>query len=856
MPNDRESYLEPTREPRGDATVRENDDILNEYVAAVEIVRRVRDMASQAIRPGVRHLLLPASRVSADFFCSAEHPRLGWFCLLADTIGPGLPAAIFTLHTPLLFHESVMLGMSLPGIYTRINRFLQQQRTAGYFVSGFLVRVQDREVEVINAGMPDALLLADDGRLAEAFPSRCIPFGIEANDDGRDVDLQRYRLARDERASLLLHSDGLSALDIRSGGVFRHDGLLKIAGSGAEPIFERLVGRITAQAENLRDDVSLVMIPLPLAPPLQNAREPALNELTPMPNLTDHFSRRIVESLDFGLILTDFDQRILYVNPKFCDVTGYSSDEVIGQTPRLLKSGRQDPAFYREMWQTIRERGRWTGEIWNRRKDGTIYLEWASILALNDDEGKPANFLAIFTVIAEKNAREGRLHFLAQHDPMTGLPNRILLADRASQAIRCANRAERSLAVLLIDLDRFKSVNDSLGYDVGDEVLVRVANVLQGVLRDVDTLSRYGGDEFVCLLPDIADRHDASLVANKLLAALENPIEVAGHYFKIGASIGISVYPSDGKDFDDLLVRADRAMQRAKLAGGNMSKPFSSEMAVSMERQLEIEARLDAAIRNGHLELFYQPKVDLASRRILGAEALVRWRDPERGLISPGDFIPVAERSDLIAKIGNWVLAEACSMLARRGGSLPEDFHVAVNVSPLQFERYDLASEVIRAVSAAGIPPRRLQLEVTESLMIRDAIRVSTMLARIVDFGVLVALDDFGTGYSNLGSLSRLPFDAFKLDQSFVREIDRDTVKASIAKSVRQLAEGLDKKVVAEGIETCGECVKVMELGYRIGQGYRFGKPMPEKEFFALVEQWTPARCVCPPGAHARVSFA
>jgi len=819
--------------------------VADEYAAAVDLIRGMRDTTSRDARPQVRHWLLPASRVSADFFCAAEHPRYGWFGLLADASGHGLPAAIFALHMPMLFREAVLLGLSLPAIYARINRFFLQQGVASHFVCGTLVRVHEREIEIVNAGMPDALLLASDGRLAEAFPSRHMPFGIDAGDAQEEAAPQRYRLARDESASLLLYSDGLSELGVLAGAAFGRDGLLAAASSGADRVFDRLVEAIEARIGDVHDDVSLALIPVPLDAGVA-AGQPAGAALPAPPRVDDAVAWRIVEHFDRGLLLTDAEQRIIYVNPQFLEITGYALGEVLGQTPRLLNSGRHDATFYRDMWQALHETGGWSGEIWNRRKDGSLYLEWLDIRVLRDEEGRVANYLATFTVITQQKAREERMNFLALHDPLTGLANRILLTDRGKQAIRRADRGERSLAVLFIDLDRFKSINDSLGHDIGDEVLLKVTRVMAGVLREDDTLSRFGGDEFVCLLPDIADRHDAGLVANKLLAALDKPIEVAGHQFKIGASIGISAYPSDGREFDDLVVRADRAMLRAKESGGNMSKFFSAEMAVAMERQLEMEARLDAAIKAGQLVLYYQPKLDLATRRILGAEALVRWRDPKDGLIPPGVFIPVAERSDLIAKIGHWVLTETCHMLARRAASLPEDFHVAVNVSPLQFERCDLAGQVMRVLGETGVPPERLQLEVTESLLIRDAEGAAEMLQRVVDMGVLVALDDFGTGYSNLGSLSRLPLDAFKLDQSFVRAIDSDGAKASIARSVWHLADGLGKKVVAEGIETCGECLKLLALGYRVGQGYRFGKPMPEEEFFALLERWNPKTCKCP----------
>lgn len=827
--------------------------ILAEYADAIELIQGVREATSHLGRERSRHWSHPASKISADFYCTAEHPRFGWFCLMADATGHGLASAVFALHTPMLFRESVLLGMSLPAIYERIHRFLMRQNIAGYYVCGILVRVHEREIEIINAGMPDALLLASDGRLSEAFPSHYLPFGVDTRGAEQNLTPQRYRLARDEAASLLLYSDGLTELGILTGAAFGRDGVLATASNGADQVFDRLVERIERQAQAIHDDTSVALIPVPLhSIALDDAADIAhgTQETPPHAQASQAMNMaaamRIVENFDRGLVLTDIEQRILYANPAFSAITGYSLEEALGQTPRLLNSGRHDAGFYHQMWQMLEETGAWCGEIWNRRKDGTLYLEWLDIRALHDDEGRIANYLATFTVITQKKEQEERLRFLALHDPLTGLANRILLNDRGDQAIRRADRADRSLAVLFIDLDRFKSINDSLGHDIGDEVLVQVTQRLSGVLREDDTLSRFGGDEFVCLLPDIAARHDAALVGNKLLAALDQPIDVAGHHFKVGASIGISAYPSDGRSFDDLLVEADRAMMRAKQAGGNIYKFFSSEMAVAAERQLEMEARLDAAIKDGQLELFYQPKLDLTTRRIVGAEALVRWRDPRDGLIPPGVFIPVAEKSDLIAKIGAWVLREACSVLSKRNGSLPADFHIAVNVSPMQFERCDLAGEIARVLGESGIVPQRLQLEVTESLIIRDADGAAEMLQRIVDLGVSIALDDFGTGYSNLGSLSRLPLDTFKLDQSFVRAVNSDSANASIAKSVWHLADGLGKHVVAEGIETCDECLKIREMGYRIGQGYRFGRPMPEVDFFEHLERWQPQSCVCP----------
>lgn len=841
-----------------------------EYSQAIDLICSVREATFHPGMDRVRHWERPANRVSADFFCSAEHPKLGWCGLLADAAGHGLTSAIFALHTPMLFRESVLLGMSLPAIYTRIHAFLLSQHLPGYFVCGTLVRVDDREIEIINAGMPDALLLAGDGRLAKAFSSHHLPFGIDQGNSHHEFDPapERYRLARDEAGSLLLYSDGLSELGILTGHALGRDGVLATAGMDGEQIFESLVAQVTQNAGAVHDDVSVTLIPVPLRDYCVKSAEFAIDITTPLSTEAAIAAAvRIVDDFDRGLMLTDNAQRILFVNPTFTSITGYTLEEAVGQTPRLLGSGRHGAEFYRDMWLQLEKYGAWHGEIWNQRKDGSLYLEWLDLRAMVDGVGNVVNYLGTFTVIEQQHQQQERLRFLALHDPLTGLANRILLADRGKQAIRRADRSERALAVMFIDLDRFKSINDSLGHDIGDEVLVSVTQRLSAALRDDDTLSRFGGDEFVCLLPDIADRHDAAMVANKLLAALDKPINVAGHHFKVGASIGISAYPSDGHSFDDLVVQADRAMLRAKQAGGNIYRFFSAAMAVVVERQLEMEAQLDAGIKAGHLELHFQPKIDMHSRRIIGAEALVRWNDPVQGLIAPGIFIPVAERSDLIAKIGNWVLQKTCAVLAARAASLPADFHIAVNVSPMQLARCDLAGEVARILAASGIPPARLQLEVTETLFIRDPEAADEALQRIVDQGVLVALDDFGTGYSNLGALTHLPLDAFKLDQSYVRNVDSNSANASIAKSVWHLADGLGKKVVAEGIETCAECFKVMELGYRIGQGYRFGKPMPEEAFFAHMEQWSAKsfpcqsptdRCVAGlfPAAHAAVNVA
>jgi diguanylate cyclase (GGDEF)-like protein/PAS domain S-box-containing protein len=808
-----------------------------EYAESIALVRSIRG-SNNSMRDGqVQHWSMPASQISADFFCSAEHPQKGWYCLLADTAGHGLPSAIFSLQTPLLFREAVQLGQSLPEIYARIHAALTRQNLANYFVCGLLVRVTQRDIEIVNAGMPEAILLAHDGRLIETFASQHLPFGVEP---AQLVDEQRYRLAHDESASLLLYSDGLLELGAPAGTAFGENGVRAALDGEAGNVVERLIKCIATHGHRAHDDISIVVIRTPLDGEPADAL-PAATEGSHATGIDA--ALRIVERYPRGLMLADNEQRIQYVNPSFTALTGYTAADAFGQTQRLMSSGREPPGFYRRIEQALRNEGRWSGDMWLRHKDGSLRHEYTEICALRDDTGLTTHYLMTFADIVEAQQARERHQHRALHDPLTDLANRTLLNDRGEQALRQAERQGHCVGVLFIDLDRFKSINDSLGHDIGDQVLVEVAGRLEGALRDCDTLARWIGDEFVCLLPEIRRQREVGIVAGKLLATMEEPIIVAGHKFKVGLSIGISTFPDDASQFGKLIIEADRAMVLAKQAGGNIYRFYSREMHLAMEMQLEMEARLDAAIRNGELVLYYQPKINLEDWRIEGAEALVRWRDPLRGLVPPGEFIPVAERSDLIAKIGNWVLNEACAALARWQGHLPTEFHVAVNVSPLQLARSDLYAEVGSALQTSAIAPARLQLEVTESLFIQDAQGAARTLKQVGDLGVSLALDDFGTGYSNLSSLANLPINTFKLDQSFVRGIDTNRANSSIAQSVWHLADGLDKDMVVEGIETCGECQHIETIGYRTLQGYKFGKPMAEADFLKHLHNWPDDHC-------------
>ena len=804
-----------------------------DYAQAVDLVRRLRDSAGNASHgEQVHHLSIPHGAISGDFLCTAEHPRDGWFGMLADTAGHGLAAAIFSLRAPDIFRAAVAQGHSLEGIYLDLNRFLVDQGASQYFVCGFLVRAHGRELEVLNAGMPEGMLFSADGSPIKQFRPLNLPIGIA---HVAIAESESYYLAPEQRATLLLYSDGLSELGQDAGPALGAEGIRLAAAADPAGMVERMARLIAEHPAELHDDISLLQISLPLvdrsAPDRQAPVAPASPRGDPI------LAGAVLDSVDFGVTVTDAKGTLAYVNAAFSRITGYAAAEAIGKTPALLRSGRHGPQFYRSMWESIEQGGAWSGEIWNRRKDGSLYLEWLDIRRLEAGHGAEPRFVGMMTDITHRRLEEKRIGHSALHDALTGLANRTLLHDRGEQEIYRARRKDSSLSLLLIDLDRFKPVNDGLGHEVGDHVLKVMSRRLSAAFRGNDTLARYGGNEFIVLMPDLGDRGAVAAAAGKALRAVREPVDAAGHHLHIGASIGIAMYPDEGGTLDMLLAHADVAMRRAKEAGGNLFRFYSAEMDQVVGDSLELETRLHAALANGELEVHFQPKVELDGGRVVGAEALVRWRDPQRGLVPPGEFIPLAERSALIAEIGRWVLGEACQTLARLRAAGYADLHVAVNVSPRQFVRQDVVAEVDAALAAAGLPHAALQLEVTESLFIKDAERVGATLRQLAAKGVSLALDDFGSGYSSLGYLRDLPFDTLKIDREFIRDVHRNRYNASIARAALQLAEGMDMHVVAEGIEDDEQHRFLVDLGCRYGQGFKFDRPLPEAELLARLRQ-------------------
>lgn len=536
-----------------------------------------------------------------------------------------------------------------------------------------------------------------------------------------------------------------------------------------------------------------------------------------------------------GILVTDVRQRILSVNPAFEAVTGYSADEVIGKAPADFASNRHDASFFAGMLEMLESTGHWQGEVWNRRKDGQVYPEWLGVSAVQDEDGRPKFYVFIFSDMSERQAAQEHIEFLAHHDPLTGLPNRLLLRDRAEQAQAQAGRLHSRVALMFLDLDHFKTINDSLGHPVGDALLKVVVERLKSCVRESDTISRQGGDEFIILLNDVRDSEAVSRVADKIQQCMGEHIILGEHKLMTSFSIGVALYPDDGQDFDSLLQKADTAMYHAKEAGRNAHRFFTEQMNLQVVEHMTLQTQLRKALDNKEFVLYYQPQVDLHEGKIIGVEALIRWNSPESGLVSPAKFIPVAESSGLIVPIGAWVLNEACRQArAWQDAGLPP-FVVAVNLSAVQFKRMDLVNTVINALVLSDLDSQWLELELTESILIQDADATLDLVRRLKSLGVKLSVDDFGTGYSSLAYLKRFAVDKLKIDQSFVRDLAKDPDDAAIVRAIIQMAHSLKLKTIAEGVEE-EEVANLLRLFHCDEmQGYWFARPMPAEQIYEVI---------------------
>ena len=548
-------------------------------------------------------------------------------------------------------------------------------------------------------------------------------------------------------------------------------------------------------------------------------------------------SIRVFECADQAIIVTNADAKVVATNPAFEKITGYSEAEVLGRNPRFLKSGRQDALYFRNMWASLLSCGHWSGEIWNRRKNGEIHPAWITLSAVKDTDGGLTHYVALFSDRTAILEARGQVDFLSHHDAMTGLPNRALLRDRLQQAVEEAKASNEKVAVLLLNVDRLQRVNESLGHDAGDAVIRELADRQRAMLAPGDTLARLGSDEFVMVLTHCANADEIMVIAQKVMQEVARPLHVNTEEFCVTACIGISVFPDDGLEFAELLKGADTALSLVKDDGGNKVRFFTAEMNARALRRIALENRLRYAVDRKELLLHYQPQIRISTGLMCGVEALIRWQNAELGLVSPVDFIPLAEESGLIQSIGEWVMHEACAQnKAWQDAGLPS-LRVSVNVSAHQFATGALPAMVKQTLSDTGLSAHCLELELTESVMMRDPESCLQQITELRRMGVAVALDDFGTGYSSLAYLSRFTIDKLKIDQSFIRNITTDARSAAITTSSIALGRSLGTTVVAEGVETQGQLDYLRHAGCDEIQGYLFSRPLPAEKMALLMAQ-------------------
>ncbi len=546
----------------------------------------------------------------------------------------------------------------------------------------------------------------------------------------------------------------------------------------------------------------------------------------------------VFESTREGVIITDLTPRIVSVNRAYTEITGYSESEALGRNPNLIKSGHQDADFYQAMWGSLLQSGHWQGEIWNRRKNGELFPQLLTVSTVYNGEGMPSHYVGVMTDISQIKRSEERLEHLAHYDPLTDLPNRLLLQSRLQHALDRAERMGQRVAVLFVDLDRFKNVNDSLGHPVGDELLQAISQRMLGRLRDDDTLGRLGGDEFLLVLEDVERPEDVAVVANTMIKLMEQPLTLkGGQDIYIGASIGISLFPDDGRSVTELIQHADAAMYQAKDQGRNTYRYYTSALTTAVNTRLDLDARMRRALAQGEFVLHYQAQIDIATGAVGGCEALIRWQNPDKGLVSPAEFIPIAEETGLIVPLGEWVLRTACAQAkAWTDAGLPA-VKMAVNLSARQLRQRQLVSQVEAILSETGLPADRLKLELTESAIMDRAEEALERLQGLKAIGLSLAIDDFGTGYSSLAYLKLFPIDELKIDQGFVRDIPGDPNDMEIVATIIAMARNLKMKVVAEGVETQEQLAFIRQQGCHAYQGYLYSRPVPADEFARLISQ-------------------
>lgn len=541
----------------------------------------------------------------------------------------------------------------------------------------------------------------------------------------------------------------------------------------------------------------------------------------------NRLTAKVFENTQEGITITDVAGNIIEVNEALCKITGYSHQEFIGNNPRILQSGHQTRSFYEAMWQSVIATGHWAGEVWNRKKDGELFAAWLTISAILDEHGTVTHYVGISSDITLLKQHEKQLDRIAHYDALTGIPNRTLLNDRMKQAIARTAREQNMMAVCYLDLDGFKPINDTMGHDAGDRVLIEIAQRIQNTLRGGDTVARLGGDEFVILLLGLDRGEECNIILERMLAVIAEPIGIKEKSFSLSASIGVSIFPLDEEDTDTLLRHADQAMYVAKQSGKNRFHIYDPALDQRTRNQQELLKSIQLGLQGNQFELYYQPKIDLRTQKLVGAEALIRWNHPEMGLLPPARFLPVAENTEIDIAIGEWVIAAALHQLDTwRAAGL--DIEVSINISAHHLESVLFVERLQQQLSRhPDLPADRFQIEVLETAALDDIAQVTRIIENCKKIGVCFALDDFGTGYSSLSYLSNLPVDVLKIDQSFVRNLTSSRGDHAIVLGVIALSKVFNLRTVAEGIETAAHFHTLLEMGCDIGQGYVIARPMP-----------------------------
>ncbi|MBU0924403.1 EAL domain-containing protein [bacterium] len=547
----------------------------------------------------------------------------------------------------------------------------------------------------------------------------------------------------------------------------------------------------------------------------------------------------VFENTTEGILITNEENQIISVNNAFTTITGYTQEEVIGKNPKILNSGKQDKEFYNNLWSDLHTTGQFKGEIWNRNKSGEIYPEWLNISIVKDSKGRILNYVAIFSDITKIKKSNEKIEFLAHHDPLTNLPNRLLLKARLDQSIAHANNAKEILAIMFIDIDNFKIINDTYGHSIGDKIINLVASRLKRNLRQDDTISRIGGDEFILVIENINDIKNIKKIAHKILNDFNEPIKLQEYLFEITISMGITLFPNNGLNTEELIKQADTAMYSAKNAGKNQFQFYKNEMTNEIFEKIIMKNEISDGLKNEDFEVFYQPQINIQENKIVGAEALIRWNYKNSRLIFPGEFISYAEETKLIIPMGEFVLKEACTFLKKlQNLKLLSDGIIAVNISSIQIKNSDILKTIKECLEYSNLDAKYLEVELTESYIMDNVEESISTLARLKDLGIKLAIDDFGTGYSSLSYLKRFPIDKLKIDKSFVDELPKSTRDAAIAKTVIELAKGLEMKVIAEGVEKKEQNDFLKNELCDEVQGWYYGKALREDEFIAFVKNF------------------